>query len=103
MSLFHIGRSKIHGYGVLANRDILKGTFIDACIIIKNNNFEITSHFGKFLNHSKRKANILMKYKNRKYYAVASKNIKKDTEILIDYDGSTIPYFIEGSKSYYKH
>ena len=55
------------------------------------------------VNHSSLKDNVkLIKLSDGDYYIIATKFIPYNTEILINYDGKTIPSFIDGSKSHYK-
>jgi SET domain-containing protein len=108
-----IKKSNIHGNGVFANRRIKLGELIEVAIFIKpgkptkNSNaipsfyYKITPYFASFLNHSKTKDNMELVLINDKYYAIANKNIPTGTEITVNYDGATIPFFIQGALPHY--
>jgi hypothetical protein len=95
-----IKKSPIHGVGVFANETIEKGEIVD-CMIIMRPERLITPHFGSLVNHSNKKNNIDLIQLEDGYYAIATTTILKDTEITIDYDGPTIPEFIQGSKPHF--
>ena len=101
--LYRIGKSKIHGKGVIAKQDIPKNKIIE-CAIITFNDAEpiITPYFGSWINHAPTKSkkknycrNCRLEFKPKKngYYIVANKLIPKDTEILADYHQT--PSFIQ--------
>jgi len=108
-----IKKSTIHGNGVFANRHIKRGELIEVAIFIKPDKskkmanarssfyYKITPHFGSLLNHSKTKDNMELVLINNKYYAIANKNIPTGTEITVNYDGPTIPFFIQGALPHY--
>ena len=105
---FTVKKSTIHGLGVFANKNIEKNEIIHCAIKLldhpdKNGNtYKITNDFGVLINHSSLKDNTeLIKLKDG-YYLIATKYIPKNTEILVNYDGKTIPDFIQGSKAHYK-
>ena len=103
-----IKKSNIHGNGVFALKFIKKGELIEIAIkILKIDkgwiNYEITPYFGKFINHSTINANIELYYHQNNFHAIAIKDIDPDQELASNYDGDTIPFFIRGSKSYYKN
>ena len=93
-----IKKSPIHGVGVFANETIQRGEIIDCMIGEKR---LITPYFGSLINHSNKKNNIEIIQLNNDYYAVATTTILKNTEITINYDGPTIPEFIQGSKPHF--
>jgi len=95
-----IKKSPIHGVGVFANETIQRGEIID-CMIITGEKRLITPYFGSLINHSNKKNNIEIIQLNNGYYAVATTTILKNTEITINYDGPTIPEFIQGSKPHF--
>ena len=95
-----IKKSPIHGIGVFANETIQRGEIIE-CMILMRREKLITPHFGALINHSNKKNNIEMIQIRDGYYAIATTTILKDTEITIDYDGPTIPAFIQGSKPHF--
>ena len=95
-----IKKSPIHGVGVFANETIQKGEIIE-CMILVNEKRLITPYFGSLINHSNKKNNIEIIRLEDGYYAKAMTTILKDTEITIDYDGPTIPEFIQGSKPHF--
>jgi len=96
---FVILPSTIHGVGVFANKNIDKNEIIHCAIHIN----KITDDFGVYINHSSLNDNAeLIKLSDGDYYVIANKFIPKNTEILVNYDGKTIPPFIAGSKPNYK-
>lgn len=95
-----IKKSPIHGVGVFANETIQRGEIID-CMIITGEKILITPYFGSLINHSNKNNNIETIQLNDSYYAVATTTILKNTEITINYDGPTIPEFIQGSKPHF--
>lgn len=98
MCKWFIGKSKIHGYGIGVNKDILVGELIDIGIYTKFF-VPVVSHFGSYINHSFKPTTDLVKIGNI-YYVRAIKNINKFEEITLNYD--MCPWFIRGSKSYWK-
>jgi hypothetical protein len=105
---FTVKNSTIHGVGVFANKNIERNEIIDCAIKLvnkpdkKGKTYEVTHDFGGLINHSSLKDNTdLIKLKDG-YYLTATKYIPKNTEMLINYDGKTIPDFIKGSKPHYK-
>ncbi len=108
---FIIKKSNIHNKGLFANKNYKKNT-----ILIKNifpyttktknpiNNFnEVIIKEGKFINHCKKSSNTDIIFKDNKYSLVSTKEIKKNDEILCDYDKINDKFnFISGSKKYYK-
>ena len=95
-----IKKSPIHGVGVFANETIHRGEIID-CMILMRQERLITPYFGSLINHSNKKNNIEMIQLDHGYYAVATRTILRDTEITINYDGPTIPEYIQGSKPHF--
>ena len=96
---YHIGSSKIHGNGVIANQNINRGEIIDVGIDYWLNFFPyVTSHFGSWINHCYN-ANTKLVYVNNKYYIVAQYPIKKGNEITVNYDQT--PWYIAGSRPWY--
>jgi hypothetical protein len=96
-------KSPIHGVGIFAKETLHKNDIIDCAIIIHDGGFYITADFGMLINHSSLKGNTdLVKLHDGNYYLRATKRISKNRELLSDYDGKTIPSFIEGSKPNYK-
>ena len=97
-------KSPIHGIGIFAKENIHKNEIIACALIMhEGGQFSITADFGAFVNHSRLKSNTdLVKLPDGNYYSRATKNISKNSELLADYDGKTIPSFIEGSKPNYK-
>ena len=96
-------KSPIHGIGIFAKETLHKNEIIDCAIIMQGGGFYITADFGMLINHSSLKDNTdLVKLHDGNYYLRATKRISKNSEILSDYDGKTIPSFIEGSKPNYK-
>ena len=114
-NIYIIKKSNIHGNGVFANKNIKNKELIEIAILIKPNTqpankllkpqptfyYQITPYFGSLINHSKTKDNIELFFIDNKYYARANKNILKGTEICANYDGHTIPPFIQGSLPHY--
>ena len=94
-----IKKSPIHGVGVFANTTIQRGEIIE-CMITGEKRL-ITPYFGSLINHSNKRNNIEMIQLTDGYYDVATTTILRDTELTINYDGPTIPAFIQGSKPHF--
>lgn len=92
---YYINKSKIHGNGVFSNKNIKKNTIIGLVIDYYFNLIPFrTNKLGLYLNHYN-KYNCKLIYKDSRYYLIAIKNIKKNTELTIDYDDT--PWFIAGT------
>ena len=103
---YFIGKSPIHGNGVICAYNIKKDELIDVAIIHNPdiNETIITSNFGKFINHKKDENTYLKKVNKNNieiYYIYSNKNIYIGEEITSNYDGPNIPPFIETSKAEY--
>jgi len=98
---YSIKNSPIHGVGLFAKEDIGPGEIIDCAIKTQDTTFIITQHFGKFINHSKTGDNVVLIQLADGYYIKTIKSIPKNTEIMVNYDGPTIPSFIQGSLPHY--
>lgn len=86
----YISKSKIDGIGIFTKNDIKKNEIF--CCAIRDNKI---TYFGSKINHCIRNKNVdLQQNNNGDYYFIATDNIKKDDEILIDYTGKNIPNFI---------
>ena len=97
---YKIGSSIIHGQGVIAAHDIRAGDIIDIGIDYHYGLFPyVTPYFGSWLNHCQH-ANSKLAYLLNKYYVMAIIDIRRGTEITINYDHT--PWYIEGSKPKYK-
>jgi len=104
---YFIGKSAIHGNGVICAYNIKKDELIDVAIIHNPdiNETTITSNFGKFINHKKDENTYLKKVNKNNieiYYIYSNKNIFIGEEITSNYDGPNIPSFIEKSRAQYK-
>tara|TARA_Y100000114_G_scaffold124706_1_gene120572 strand:+ start:1291 stop:1683 length:393 start_codon:yes stop_codon:yes gene_type:complete len=74
-------KSDIHGYGMFARKTIKKNTIIGLGTI----NGIYKTNIGRYTNHSSN-PNIEFKFLNNEdAIAIASKDIKKNKEILVDY------------------
>ena len=98
---YTIKKSPIHGVGVFSTTPIAKDEIIECAIIMNDDNFVITPKFGVFINHSNKIDNADLILIDNAYYVKATKFIPINTEILVNYDGDTIPSFISGSKPNY--
>jgi len=92
---YYIAPSEIHGEGVFSKKELHKNEDIDIGIKYHMLNLVpyVTPEFGSMINHSS-KPNSYLKYKKNQWYVTASKNIPKDTEILLNYHNT--PWFIQG-------
>lgn len=99
-NLYYIDKSTIHGEGIFTNTDFNKNKPIDVGI-----DFElglipyVTPSFGSLINHSYQ-PNAYLKWKDKKWYVVASRNIKKGEEITLNYNNT--PWYIKGPEPHYK-
>lgn len=89
---YFIGKSKIHGKGVMAAVPIKANEFINtAMVTLKsrdgNEFFEVT-YFGSFINHSYTPSAII-RITNGDYNVYASKDLEPGDEITLDY--TTVP------------
>jgi len=97
--LFTIKKSPIQGKGVFAKQTIKRNQKIGVAIIYRMFMIpEITSHFGKWLNHSSRPNTRLVR-RGKEYQIVANRMIKKNEEITVNYDRT--PWFIDGAQPEY--
>jgi SET domain-containing protein len=80
-NFYYKKKSTIHGYGVFALKDINKKDIIGIGSI--DNRYKTT--LGRFTNHSDLNNAMFYYLKNNDVVMVATKNISKDTEILINY------------------
>lgn len=85
-----IGKSMIHGYGLLANENIKKNTILLTCFLNKRVIF-----LGNFVNHSKKYKNTSTIENGDRYYLIADRDINKNEELFADYD--LTPDFIKNS------
>jgi len=102
---FSIGKSKIEGNGVIANKDLRVNEFIgNAVVNVEKTNlgyiYRITDNLGVWINHqSGIKSNAKLVKEGSKYVLRAVKKISKGEEITVDYDLN--PSFLEKSKKHY--
>ena len=99
-----IGNSSIHGKGVICVHTIKKNESIGIVITRENNIVHITPYLGKYVNHKVDENTYLKKVESNgveTFYLHAKKNIYFGEEITSNYDGPTIPEFIEKSKREY--
>ena len=86
-SNFEIGKSSIHGNGVIATKFIKNGSFINKamCRVIEKDlvKHKVT-YFGSFLNHSY-KPNAELREKDTEYDTYALCDINPGDEITVDY------------------
>jgi hypothetical protein len=80
-NFYYKKKSTIHGSGVCALKDINKKDIIGIGSI--DNRYKTT--LGRFTNHSDLNNAMFYYLKNNDVVMVATKNISKDTEILINY------------------
>ena len=107
---YEIKASSIHGNGVFASKDIKKGDKIGLAISFIWGIWPyITDYLGSLVNHcgcDKSNLDLVWDESDEAYnhegtgwYFVANKDIKKETELLINY--SNTPFYIEGPQDYY--
>jgi hypothetical protein len=84
---FYIAKSNIHGVGIYVNNNYKKDKEI-MMVIDKNRNI---TELAKKLNHCN-KPNTIIKEKNDGWYIYALQDIKKDTELTVNYNDT--PDFI---------
>lgn len=96
---YHIGKSCIHGLGVIADYEFQPNQIIDVGIYYIWIIPIVTPKFGSYINHSY-KPNSHLIYLKDKYYVVATIPIHKGEEISLDYRNT--PWFIDGPRYGYK-
>lgn len=114
---YRIKKSKIHGKGVFAKKSLKEDDIVGLGIRFNWGFFPvITPEFGSWINHSYRPNTKLVWFysedtggdRNDKksmveemgWYVVATKNIEKEAEILLDY--ANTPFYIQGPLAHYK-
>ena len=78
---YYKSKSQIHGFGVFALKNINKGDVIGIGSI--DNKYKTT--LGRFTNHSDLSNAMFYYLKNNDVVMIANKDIKKNSEILINY------------------
>lgn len=109
---FEIKDSSIHGKGVFSTKSLKQGERIGLAIRFVFRLFPvITDDLGVWINHcpvSNKKMNAILEWDDSDkaysesgvgWYLVASKRIKENEEIFMDY--ADTPFYIEGPQDYY--
>lgn len=95
-----IGKSRIHGMGVMAQQDLPEKTIV-GCAIEKNSqpgesgeilDYRITNYLGKWINHSY-EPNAVMQEVDSGYYIITNQQVNRGEEITINYENT--PGFIK--------
>ncbi len=89
IQLFEIKKSNISGKGVFALKDLKKDLELGLAFekISETGNPDkdyLRTDLGAFVNHSKNN-NLILKQKNKKFIYITKKVIKKDEELLLNY------------------
>ena len=97
---YYKAKSKIHGTGIFAKKNISKNEPIDVAIefvlyCIPN----VTGHFGAWINHSY-SPNTRLKYHDDAWWIFSDKNIRVGEELTVDYRKT--PWYIEGPLPHYQ-
>lgn len=80
-SHYKIGKSEIHGKGIIATKAIPISAKVDIICIREY----ITPWFGKWINHSRNPTGVMMKLDND-WVFVTSVNIPKGGELTVNYN-----------------
>lgn len=99
---YYIAKSSIHGKGLFSRTLVPKHHPIGIVVYYKWWFYPQITYMGSHINHSKSNYNSKLVYFNSKYYLVATRDIEPNEEILANYDGEDVPWFIDGSKPSYK-
>lgn len=103
--MYKVGKSSIHGYGLIATKNISKDTdvglshvgigFVNERLVAGE-----TTEIGHFQNHN-RYANCINKVVGENLHMVTTKEVRKDEELTIDFTkNSDICINIENSESW---
>lgn len=85
MVKYKVKKSKIHGKGVFTTKTIKKGEVIGKTVdLTKKSKDKRYGSLGQYTNHSL-KPNVKVVPKGVKMYVVATKPIKKNSEVKADY------------------
>ena len=91
--------SKIEGYGVVATSNYKKNEVVGLAIDSNTVNPNITSHLGKWVNHSYNPT-CRLHHVNGRYYLVTNRNFWRGEELTSNYN--LAPDFIARAKSHYR-
>jgi hypothetical protein len=99
--LWYIGKSKIHGNGVIVSRDVGSGQWIGiAARYIFGLIPDITDDFGSMINHSYTPTSEIRYDHHRDVWALFSLwKLPQNTEVTVDYRKT--PWFIAGPEDDY--
>lgn len=91
---YKIGKSNIHGNGVIAKKNILKHNIIGIAMVFSFIIIPyITEDLGQWINHSYGPNAYIYYYMPKNvYYLIANRNIQKGEEITMDYNDT--PWYI---------
>ena len=94
---FVIGKSHIHGNGVIAAKTLHANKSVGKGIVFVRHFLIpvpiVTQHLGKWINHSYT-PNTVLRWRNGAWHIVTSKKIPSGTELTLNY--SNTPWYIEG-------
>lgn len=97
---YYIGKSNIHGIGIIANQEFKANEIVGVGIeYVFYFIPEVTPLFGSYINHSYT-PNCRLVYINNKYYVVANSKIDQYSEITVNYNDG--PWFIDRAAPWYK-
>ena len=100
--LFVIGKSRIHGNGVIAVQKIYAGQSIGEGIVFVWHLLVplpiVTEHLGKWINHSST-PNTGLRWRNGAWHLVANRDVMRGEEMTLNY--ADTPWYIEGPQPDY--
>jgi hypothetical protein len=83
-SYLRLRRSKIHGHGIHAAKDIKPGTQLGMSHLSSRTHGLIRTATGAYVNHSET-PNAMVEPRSAAWYLVATENIKKGEEVTVNY------------------